>query len=92
MRAKNFYVYRDNETNPDEFLIRSFYSNEVDKMFDEICRTIAFADLTGYDVDEIVVNGRRVRYVGWQPDMHITLRYCDNDEIAWDAYYPELDH
>ena len=93
MRAKNYFVYRDTELNPHEYLVKSFYSSEINQMIYQVCRTIAFDDITGIEVDEIVVNGRQVRYKGWLPEMHMVFYYEDNpEEIAWDAYYPEWDH
>jgi len=52
----------------------------------------AFNDCGGYDVVEVVVDGRRVEYVGWQPGMLFEFVDCETDEIVWSASFPEWDH
>ena len=94
MRAKNYFVYRDWELNRDEFLVKSFYLYEMERMFYEICRTIGFSDCTDIEIDEIVYNGRPVRYCGWMPGMRMKFVFADTDyeEVVWDRCYPEWDH
>ena len=52
----------------------------------------AFNDCGGYDVLEVVVDGRRVEYVGWQPGMLYEFADCETGEIVWSASFPEWDH
>lgn len=52
----------------------------------------AFSDCGGYDVLEVVVDGRRVEYVGWQPGMLYEFADCETGEIVWSASFPEWDH
>ena len=52
----------------------------------------AFSDCGGYDVVEVVVDGRRVEYVGWQPGMLYEFADCETGEIVWSRHFPEWDH
>ena len=52
----------------------------------------AFSDCGGYDVVEVVVDGRRVEYVGWQPGMLYEFADCETGEIVWSRHFPEWNH
>ncbi len=52
----------------------------------------AFSDCGGYDVVEVVVDGRRVEYVGWQPGMLYEFADCETGEIVWSMHFPEWNH
>ncbi len=91
MRARNYYVYRYMDE-PEEFYVKSFHSREIDRLFREVARMIAFSDCTDEEIDEICVNGRRLRYAGWRPDMEIILKDCETDEVVFDQCFPEWEH
>lgn len=57
-----------------------------------VAKHIAFSDCGGYDVIEVVVDGRRVEYVGWQPGMLYEFADCETGEIIWSVHFPEWDH
>ena len=57
-----------------------------------VAKHIAFSDCGGYDVIEVVVDGRRVEYSGWQPGMLIEFIDCETGEFVWDCCRPDWDH
>jgi hypothetical protein len=57
-----------------------------------VAKHIAFSDCGGYDVQEIVIDGRPVEYIGWQPGMLYEFADCETKEIIWGASFPEWDH
>lgn len=57
-----------------------------------VAKHIAFSDCGGYDVIEVVVDGRRVEYSGWQPGMLIEFVDCETGEFVWDCCRPDWDH
>lgn len=57
-----------------------------------VAKHYAFSDCGGYDVIEVVVDGRRVEYVGWQPGMLYEFRDISTGEIVWSCHFPEWDH
>ena len=93
MRARNYYVYRF-EDEPEEFYVKSFHSSEIDKMMKKVSEFYAFSDCMDGDqtIDEICMNGRQVRYAGWEPDMVYTFIDVKTGEVVWQAAFPEWDH
>ena len=69
------------------------YSSDVSmcKFFSEVSQVICFGDCSDEDVIEIVWQGQRVHYCGWEPGM--VYRYVDekNKEV-WCGRFPEWDH
>lgn len=63
-----------------------------DWLLTTVSKHYAFSDCGGYDVIEIVVDGRHVEYVGWQPGMLYEYRDCETGEIVWSESFPEWDH
>ena len=63
---------------------------DVNEFFREVSHKIAFGDLDCTEVDAICLNGRKVEYVGWQPNMLFT--YEINGMSIWEASFPEWDH
>lgn len=53
---------------------------------------ICFDDCTDIRVDKIVVLGREVEYVGWQPGMLYEFRDVESGEIVFSRYYEQWDH
>lgn len=91
MRARNYYVYRWLDE-PEEFYVKSFHSTEIDRLLHEAARMIVFSDTTYEEVDEICVNGRKLYYAGWRPDMEIIFKDCETNEIVFDEFFPEWEH
>lgn len=52
----------------------------------------AFSDCGGWDVVEVMIDGRLVDYVGWQPGMLYEYRDCETGEIVWSESFPQWDH
>ena len=52
---------------------------------------IAFSDCTDIEVLEIVHEGKRYEYSGWEPGMVFT--FCDESgEDVWQRDFPSWDH
>lgn len=69
------------------------YTNEgtKDQFFEEVAKQICFGDLDGSEVTEIVFDGEKVHYSGWQPDMLYSFRNEKGEEV-WSGYFPEWEH
>ena len=60
--------------------------------FRKMAERVAFSDCSDDSLDEIVFDGERVEYVGWQPGMLIEFRSCETGEIVYSGSFPEWDH
>lgn len=83
------YIRRDTNDNTFEFIT---FESTCD-MFRSISKIICFDDLDDtYEVVDIFCEGRKVKYVGWQPAMHFEYRFTDNNELAWEGWFEHWDH
>lgn len=82
-------------------VIKDLYDGEVfyhsyelkNEMMREVCKQICFSDCDdGFEILMIVLGGRPIKYVGWQPQMHYEFRYEDNNEIAYENWFPQWEH
>ena len=55
-------------------------------------KLLAFDDCCPVDVDVIVVEGREVKYCGWQPGMVYEFYDCETKGIVWSCDFPQWDH
>lgn len=60
--------------------------------FWRMAERVAFSDCCDDCLDEIVFDGERVEYVGWQPGMLIEFRSCETGEIVYSNTFPQWDH
>ena len=82
---------RDNETGE---IDRKYYdSGDVYALCHEAAKFYAFDDLDDtFSIEKLVLEGREIYYVGWQPGMRFTFKYRDNGEVVFDNEYPQWDH
>ena len=63
----------------------------LDQVLCEAAKMYAFDDCTGIEVKEVVHDGKRYEYNGWEPGM--TYTFCDETgEEAWSRSFPSWDH
>lgn len=91
MRAKNYYVYRFC-SEPEEFYVKSYHSSEIDRLFRDAARLVIFSDCSDEELDELCVNGRRLYYAGWRPNMEVIFNDYETDEVVFDEFFPEYEH
>lgn len=60
--------------------------------FRRVAEVIAMSDCTGSHVIDIVYNGKRFRYVGWQPGMKFEFVNVDDPEEVYITWMEHLDH
>ena len=53
---------------------------------------ICFSDCSDEIVEAIVIQGWKVEYVGWQPNMLFEFRDQESGEIIWSCRFPQWDH
>ena len=82
---------RDNETGE---VSRKYYdSGDVYGLCREAAKFYAFDDLDDtFSIEKLVLEGREIYYVGWQPGMRFTFKYRDSGEVVFDNEYPQWDH
>ena len=57
-----------------------------------VAHHLAFSDCGGWEVDEIVIDGEPIEYIGWQPGMLYEFRSVATGQIVWSASFPQWDH
>lgn len=63
----------------------------TDKWFTELSYTLAFSDCSDEAVILITYHGKRLHYVGWQPNM--LYEFADEEgNIVWSHSFPQWDH
>lgn len=63
----------------------------LDHVLTEASRMYSFADCTGIEVIEVVHEGKKYFYEGWEPGMQFIFRNSDHD-IVWNRSFPQWDH
>ena len=77
----------------DQDLIEFVTFDNANDVFRSISNIYAFSDCyEQYQILDIFYEGRKVKYVGWQPDMHFEYRFTDNNELAWEGWFEHWDH
>ena len=85
--GNTYFAYYDEDNNLHTVSKRNW---DVNEFFRAVSHEIAFGDCNCTSVDIICLNGRKVEYVGWQPNMLFT--YKINGMVFWEASFPEWDH
>lgn len=68
------------------------YEN-INDMFKSISNIICFYDCDDtFEVCDIFVDGKKVEYFGWQPNMLFTFVFDDTGEVCWENSYPQWEH
>lgn len=83
------YIRKDIYQDSYEFLT----ADTIDEIFTCISRILCYSDCDDtFRIVDIFCHGKKVEYVGWQPDMHFEFRYVDNNELAWEGWFPNWEH
>ena len=64
----------------------------LDTLLTEVSRNICFSDCVKIHVLDIVADGRKLSFTGWQPDMEFAYRDRLTGEIVWIGRFPEWEH
>lgn len=91
MKCKNYYEYRYYDE-PNEYVIKSYHSNDAEKMMRHVARDIAFSDCNDEEVTEICYKGELIEYCGWEPNNVMRFRSLETGNIVWQHEFPEWDH
>lgn len=88
LRKTPFYLeYKDDEDN--EFIC---YFDSFKQLMYHAAKEIAFADCSGVHDEVITANGRKIEYMGWEPNIRMRFRDVKTKKVVWDEYYDEWDH
>ena len=83
------YIRKDTNDGTYEFIV----CGNVNEMFCSISKILCFDDIDDtYEVHEIFLDGKKVKYVGWRPNIHFEYRFTDNNELAWEGWFEHWDH
>lgn len=89
---ENTYIkLRDRETG--EFEYRYFEQGDIGALCYKASQFYAWSDCDDtYEIVEIMCDGRKLEYVGWQPGMLFEYRDVESGEIVASAEHEEWDH
>lgn len=90
-QPKGYSAYYTYLTDTKTTYTKEFALVGVDEFFREVSNVIAFGDLTNYDVTSIHYNGKKIEYVGWQPNMIFEYKDTDGNTV-WVGQFKEWDH
>ena len=85
------YYYTYNCPDIDNEIYTSEYAS-LDALLTDVSRSICFSDYVKIHVLDIVADGRKLSFTGWQPDMEFTYRDSLTGEIVWAECFPEWEH
>lgn len=85
------YYYTYNCPDIDNEIYTSEYAS-LDALLIDVSRSICFSDCVKIHVLDIVADGRKLSFTGWQPDMEFTYRDSLTGEIVWTECFPEWEH
>ena len=63
-----------------------------DRQLRDAAKMICFSDWSHEIVKDIVIQGYKVEYVGWQSDMLFEFRDQESGEIIWSKSFPQWEH
>ena len=88
---ENTYIkLRDRETGKIEY--RYFEKGDVGALCHKASEFYAWSDYDNtYEIVEIMCNGKKLRYLGWQPDMLFEFVNEDGD-VVYSANFPQWEH
>lgn len=80
------------DRNTGEFEYRYFEQGDIGALCYQASQYYAWSDCDDtYEIVEIMCDGEKIHYVGWQPDMLFEFRGGYN-EIVYSANFPQWDH
>ena len=85
------YYYTYNCPDIDNEIYTSAHAN-LDDLLTEVSRNICFSDCVKIRVLDIVADGRKLSFAGWQPDMEFAYKDIVTGEIVWAECFPEWEH
>lgn len=75
-----------------EYTIYEDSPEAANTLLREAAQMICFADCSDEIVESIVIQGWKIDYVGWQPDMLFEFRNQETGEIIWSESFPQWEH
>ena len=85
------YYYTYNCPDIDNEIYTSGHVN-LDDLLTDVSRSICFSDCVKIHVLDIVADGRKLSFTGWQPDMEFAYKDIVTGEIVWAECFPEWEH
>lgn len=73
----------------------AYYADDprsADRQLRDAAKMICFSDCSDEIVEDIVIQGYKVEYVGWQSDMLFEFRDQESGEIIWSESFPQWEH
>lgn len=68
------------------------YFETSGEMFFAAVKMKAFGDCYPISILEMDMDGRKVHYIGWEPDMEFIFKDNETGEVVYDGFFPEFDH
>ena len=88
---KTYIKLRDRETG--EKTYRYFDKGDIGALCYKAAQMYAWSDCDDtYAIEEIMCDGVKLEYVGWQPCMLFEFREVESRKIVYSAEHPEWDH
>ena len=76
-----------------EVVMKHFEKGDVGSLCHYAARCYAFSDYDDtYRIDEIMCDGQKLEYVGWQPGMLFEFRNIESNQIVYSAAFEHWDH
>lgn len=66
--------------------------HSADHQLRDAAKMICFSDWSHEIVKDIVIQGYKIEYVGWQSDMLFEFRDQESGEIVWSESFPQWEH
>ena len=88
VRGVNFYNYLIDEKFGESYQMVSDFGENGDNMMVAICRHFHFKEEPNKFIDDIIYNGRRIKYFGKQPGNVYEFRDVETGEMAWWGKFP----
>lgn len=85
------YYYTYNCPDIDNEIYTSEHTT-LDDLLTDVSKSICFNDCVKMHVLEIVADGRKLSFIGWQPDMEFAYKDIDTGEVVWAKRFPEWEH
>ena len=85
------YYYTYNCPDIDNEIYTSEHAT-LDDLLTNVSRSICFSDCVKMHVLDIVADGRKLSFTGWQPDMEFAYKDIATGEVVWAGCFPEWEH
>ena len=88
VRGVNFYTCLIDEGFGESHQMVNDLGENGDNMMVAICHQLHFKEIPNMVIDDIVYNGRRIKYFGKQPGNVYEFRDVETGEMAWWGKFP----